>query len=349
MDQPPDRLDAPPRDACPHCGAPIMTGDAFCPECRNELPAEPIDTNPLTLPRPPSFAAGSYSWLVLFLSPLLCAVLFNLAFLGRDSLFQVSTVGLVGGGIGLVLGVTFFIDDWFVRKEIEEKKNYYLPEMDFAIAMPPPERYAVALLAVSFLITGAMWIAVYQTLPDDIVAALVVALALAGGILGYVDLRNLLLHYTRTKGEAWAAPNPVVSYMVMIGFWLVGFPLHFGARRRLGGRNYLLLSLLIVVCFLAPSVIEYLKGPQLPKADSATVLGMVQQILENSPAYRERKEELGPLSLRGATEISFDVDKQLRIGRVTVVHKRGEDTLSYHVEWHNRGEGRYKVTVLDPP
>jgi hypothetical protein len=174
------------------------------------------------------------------------------------------------------------------------------------------------------------------------------ATILATAVLGYCDMRRLLLRSRGASGTGSQPTSlPLVAFLGMLGLWLLAYPFHFLARRQLGATNLILPGLVATALFLAPIVTAWFSEPALPSVASADVVALVVRIIEDSPMYQDRKHEIGKLEVREPIEISFDQQRQRRVARAQLVSKLGEQDIFYTVQWQDRKNGMFSVQVLD--
>jgi hypothetical protein len=55
-----------------------------------------------------------------------------------------------------------------------------------------------------------------------------------------------------------------------------------------------------------------------------------------------------PKTLRNSTQVSFDADKQIRVGRITAVSPVGDTEIRFTVIWENRTNGTFRVHIPPP-
>jgi hypothetical protein len=81
--------------------------------------------------------------------------------------------------------------------------------------------------------------------------------------------------------------------------------------------------------------------PQLPPVDAPEVINLLQNTLMLPNGGR-------PKTLRNSTQVSFDADKQIRVGRITAVSPVGDTEIRFTVIWENRTNGTFRVHIPPP-
>lgn len=337
---------------CPHCGAALpVVSDAFCPECRNELPPlmqgdEPNTDAPAksSQPRPPPRIPAS---VVVLFPALLCA-----AFGVVSSTTAPVPSAIVGGCIGLLLGLAVFLDDRAVRRQFEEAGQSVAAE---SAAETSPnsaqDRTADAIAVTMLVIPVCAGIVIWQRellqVTTTAVGLLAAATVLSTAVLGYYDLRRLVVRSRGVLPIASPPASPVAAFLGILGLWLVAYPVHFIVRRRFGATNLIVPGLVVTAVFVSPSISAWFSERALPAVESPEVLALVSKIIEDVPINQARKDELGVLQIREPIELSFDQERQRRVARATLVSKLGEEVIFYTVEWNDRKKGIFRVQVSD--
>ena len=135
--------------------------------------------------------------------------------------------------------------------------------------------------------------------------------------------------------------------MGILVLWLLAYPAHFFARRRLGATNLVVPALVATAVFLAPTIGAWFSEPVLPSVGSPDVLPLVSKIIEGSPMYQAQKEKIGKLQVCDPVEISFDQQRQRRVARARLISTPGEEEIFYTVEWADRKKRTFSVQVYD--
>jgi hypothetical protein len=177
---------------------------------------------------------------------------------------------------------------------------------------------------------------------------LVAATVVCTALLGYYDMRLLVVRPRSAPppGNQPLSP-PVGAFLGILALWVLAYPVHFLARRRLGATNLIIPALVVTAVFLAPTVSAWFSEPALPPVGSPEVLASVVTIIEDSPMYQARKDEFGKLQVREAVEISFDQHAQRRVARAKLISRLGEEEVFYTVQWQDREKGMCAIQVYD--
>jgi hypothetical protein len=262
---------------------------------------------------------------------------------------------IMGGCIGLLLGLVVCLDNRAVQRRVEKAvpsgaldANTVTPS---ASARAPQSNAMAVMMLVLPLVAGVMiWQREMMQMTTRAVRLLGAATILSTAVLGYYDMRWLVL---RSRGTVPASSQPVSppvgAFLGILGLWLLAYPGHFVARRRLGATNLIVPALMVSVVFLAPTVGAWFSAAALPSVGSPDVLALVAKIIEDTARYQARKGEIGKLQVREPAEISFDQGRQRRVARAKVVSNLGEEAIFYTVEWQDRKKGMFSVQVFDKP
>jgi hypothetical protein len=272
---------------------------------------------------------------------------------GLLSITEPAPETIVGGCIGLLLGLAVCFDERFVQRQIEERERgialaSQAPPQPAPVPRPPSEALALVMLAIP-LVTGALiWQREFFNLTTRAAWLIGSVTILSTAVLGYLDMRRLVL---RSPGvppsDGRPLPRPAFAFLGILALWLLAYPVHFLARRRLGARNFIAPGLAATGVFLAPTVLAWFSEPTLPPVGAPEVVSLVEKIIEDSPMYQARKDEIGKVTLREPVEVSFDSEKQRRVARGKLVSKLGEDQIFYTVQWQDRKKGMFAVQVFD--
>jgi hypothetical protein len=328
---------------CLQCGAALPEGPAaHCPACGVENPAAAAEPDPAAarpVAPPPPRLPGS----MVVLAPALACAWFGSLVAGGGLSFTPPNPGmLVGGLIGLLIGAAVWFDDRSFQRRLAGQAEP-LP----AKLRPPAEWIAVLMLVLPLIAGVLIWQRDALRLPARVVALLGYGTIVATALLGYADTRQLAASLPGGRPEKGPPANPVGTFFAILVLWMLGYPVHFVARRLLGGKGFFALGLLSTAVFLAPTIGQWLSGPDVPGVGVPEVLAAVKQTLEDSPLYRTNREQIGPLTLSDPEEISFDREKQRRVGRVQVTSNLGEQPVFYVIEWQDRGKRLFQIRVSD--
>jgi hypothetical protein len=344
-------------DTCPRCGVELPpVRDAFCSACGNELPATPR----VGKPEIDNLGAVSHSpsrprfpgWLVLFLTPIICGWFRTLVFLnGAFSTTSLTGGTIIGALVALVLALVIWFDDRTVQRRWQDRVPGTVEGLEAEETppkpQPPSEAVAVVMLVIPLVAGALVWQQGLLHLSGRSVALLSAGTVVSTAVLGYLDLRRLNLGFPADPAKPRPETSAVGTFVATLFLWLVGYPIHFIARRRVGGKNLIIPALVVTGVFLAPTVKALFGGQTLPFVDSPEVISLVTKVIEDGAVYRARKDELGPLTVREPVEVSFDEQGQKRVGRAKVITKLGEETIFYTVEWQDRTKVLFRVNVYD--
>jgi hypothetical protein len=249
---------------------------------------------------------------------------------------------LVGGPIGLLIGAALWFDDQSFQRRLAGEAEPH------PAGPRPPSEWIAAVMLILPLVAGVLiWQREALQLPARAVTLLNCGTILATALLGYADARLLAASLPGNRPEGGPPVNPTGTFCAILVLWVLGYPAHFIARRRLGAKTLIAPALVSTVVFLAPAVSLWFFGPDVPGVGSPEVLAAVKQALEGSPLYRANRDQIGPLTLSDPVEISFDREKQRRAGRAKLISNRGEEVIFYMVEWQDRGKRLFQVRVSD--
>jgi hypothetical protein len=292
--------------------------------------------------------------LLLVYAPIFACALTGSVSFGDGSLLSTASApaAIIGGCLGLVLGLVLYFDHRAVQQRIDSaiRSDAACPgdvaQID-ASAAPPSNAVAVIMLVLP-LVTGVLfWQAEALHLTVQTMRLLGGATVISTAILGYVDLRFLLLRRGKPlPGDQRLSP-PVAAVVGMLALWLFAYPVHFLARRRLGATNLVVPALISTAVFLVPVAQASFADPALPTVGSPDVVTLVTKLSEEAPANQARRAEMGKLEVREPVEVSFDKEKQRRVARAKLASQLGEEDIFYTVEWHDRKKGMFSVQVFN--
>ncbi len=338
-------------ETCPRCGATLSSEPGeLCPSCQSPLPgtpspaASPDDALPNGLRIPP---------IVLTLVPTaICAWLGSRMTVQGFSLSDPSFEMIAGGILGLVMGVVVLLDNRGLQHRLAVARRDSQSGGDPKSPKPEPTMAstvcAMLLLCIPLVAGVLAWQreSLEWTLPTVHLLGAVALVSTA--VLGYFDTRQLALRARDTSAnDEQTASMPVLSFLGMLAFWIVGYPAHFVGRTRFGGRNFLVPALLSMGVFLGPSVASWFAEPELPAVDSADVLSIVKTVVDDSLTQQGVRAEMGEITINDPVELSFDPDSQVRTAKATVSWELGEIPLFYTVTWQDRSRGVIYVQLFD--
>jgi hypothetical protein len=258
--------------------------------------------------------------------------------------FTAPTPGeIVGAVVGLFIGLAVCLDDGRVRRQMEEGEGSAADT-----SRPPSEAIAVVMLIIPLVAGALIWQREWLQLTTPAALMLGCATVVSTAVLGYLDSRQLILR--RPTGQLFggaALSPPVGAFLSILALWVLAYPVHFLARRRLGARNLFAPALVAAVAFLAPSVRAWFGEPALPSASDPDVIALVERSITDSPWYQAGKDEIGAITIHNPVEVSFDPEKQRRVCRAVLVSNLGEYPIFYTVEWQDRNKRIIAVQVYE--
>lgn len=212
------------------------------------------------------------------------------------------------------------------------------------ISLPPSNTVAYVMLAIPILAGFFFWQWERLGLRDE-ATWVSIGCVISTAVLGFVDLRLLANRRPEEPTDGRPAPRPGAMLAGMLLLWIVFYPLHMYARRRLGGRNLLFPGLVATSIYVAAAFSPLFSAASLPSVQSREVIGLVKQILNDDPVIQANRHRLGELVMQDPVEVGFDAELQRRVGRATLVTRLGQAPLTYFVEWQNRATGMFQVTI----
>jgi hypothetical protein len=307
----------------------------------------------VTAASPPRSLSSDPNLLLVYLPIFACAFVGSVSF-GDGALFSAASApaAIIGGCLGLVIGLILYFDHRALLRRINgvmqsaAARPEDASQIDFATT-PPSNAVAVIMLVLP-LVTGVLfWQAEALHLTAQAMRLLGSATVIFTALLGYVDMRFLLLHRGEPLSDNQRLSPAVAAVVGMLALWLLAYPVHFLARRRLGATNLVVPALVTTAVFLAPLAQAWFAEPALPTVGSPEVLALVTKLSEETPGYQARRAEMGKLEVHEPVEVSFDKEKQRRIARAKLASQLGEEDIFYTVEWHDRKKGMFSVQLYD--
>jgi hypothetical protein len=256
---------------------------------------------------------------------------------------------LAGGVVGFLLGGAVARDATTLRRRIDEAGK---GPTEAAGPTPawPLDPLPAAMLALPVAAGALLWMQEAVGLGDRAARLLVTGTILATAVLAYLDARRSVLRRSAAlAGARHPADGPATVFIGMLALWVLVYPAYFVGRWRHGGANLIVPGLVATAVFVGPAVAGLFADPELPPADSPEVVATLKRAVEEGPAYRAGRLEYGPLRVRGAAEVGFDRERQVRTGRATLVTDIGEEAVTYTVEWEDRRKGLWLVRAGGPP
>jgi len=141
---------------------------------------------------------------------------------------------------------------------------------------------------------------------------------------------------TKQNGE-----SPGLLLLGMLGLWIVFYPFAFFRRRRFGGPNLAIPSILVALFFVLGPVARLLWVPaSLPGCTSADVARILAEAMKQVPMGSRI------ISIDGHRELEYDSAADRRKGEC-VVHTETDDIIVvYTVAWRDRARGEFEVRTL---
>jgi hypothetical protein len=238
----------------------------------------------------------------------------------------------VGGAVaGLAVGFLLRLDHVRLLRRLEATPD--APPAAPGVGWP-----AGLMLALPAAAVGVFWLTwlTPAPVPPAVGSALTAAAVPATVLLAYLDARRLLLAAPRPL-PAGAEFQPVGSAGTVGFLWPIGFPMHFVARRRLGGsRAFVPAGVVVTLACLTPLLARWTQTLPLPAPDSQAVRAYVGRML--APGYA-----LGPVEDLGPA-----ADGTARRGRATLRGPGGDEPEKFVVTWQDRPAGRFWVQFTGP-
>jgi len=213
------------------------------------------------------------------------------------------------------------------------------------IRLPPSDTIAYVMLAIPILAGFMFWQADHLGMPNEATWVVSIGCVIGTAVLGFFDMRMLANRCPEGPTDGRPAPGPGAMLLGMFLFWIVFYPLHMYARRRLGGRNLLFPGLVAAGIYVAAAFSPMFSPARLPTVQSREVIGLIKQILNDDPVIQANRHRLGELVVQDPVEVGFDAELQRRVGRATLVTRLGQAPITYTVEWQNRATGMFQVTI----
>jgi hypothetical protein len=308
----------------------------------DDLPEErtPSVVNPMAVvpPCPPA--------LIVVGSTLLCALQGAMTNYGKPEWVRMDGPETMFGAIaGFVIGLVLAVDHWWFARKLRMLVITASddPDAPLQIRNPGdrPSEWAPIVMIFLPIASGALaWFAGPLRLNSTEVTYLGSIVVVATAILGYVSARQIRLRCDRHSTYHGAFASPGFVYLGMLFFWIVGYPVHFVTRWRMGGRNLILPALFATAVYVSPILVPFLVEPELPSADETEVLSLVKQIVEREPMAR-------PVVVTDPVETSFDPALQARLCECVISTKFGVEKARYKIDWQDRSQGMWQVLMLD--
>lgn len=145
----------------------------------------------------------------------------------------------------------------------------------------------------------------------------------------------------RCRRQRTADLQPLVTFLSVLLFWIMGYPMTFFRRRAYAGPDLAWASLGSAALFVAgPAVVLLLQSPELPTGNSPAVLSLMQQLIQDA------------LQRRVIGQISLAVDdnrSDTQVGGHCIVSVDGTPVkIAYRIEWQDRDARQFslKLTLL---
>jgi GYF domain 2 len=208
----------------------------------------------------------------------------------------------------------------------------------------PSEALAIAMLVTPVVASLILFLV---NLTENMQVILAWGTVCITGVLGFIDAKSLGMGSpTDLKPTGKKHTGPIAIAIGIIGVWIIGFPLYFNSRKRLGSLNLLLPSILVTAVFLVTAA--FFTPKNLPKVDAPEVTKVLrtllrEQVMKINPAFMDSVATYKPV------EISFDSAKQQRVARVEIKSQLGTEVIYYLIEWNNRSKDLFWVKIIPNP
>lgn len=201
------------------------------------------------------------------------------------------------------------------QSDLEKKKG---PLLSKSLSL---SGYETALLIVpTFGVIAAFSIVFLSDLSSDntgAFAALTLAVIIGIAIAVFKDASHLGMKTDKNKGEY----SPVVWVILILLFWFVSFPAYMGMRKRNGGKNLLLPSIILVIAYFSTPMILQARIDMLDYEErlAEDACGLLTEILQeqlqssNSCVAVDIENEISPDTYRANALIDDGSRKFIKV------------------------------------
>jgi hypothetical protein len=204
-------------------------------------------------------------------------------------------------------------------------------------ATPRTARADIGLAAAALILPVLAGILLFFVTSFVPAFAVSTATVLITAILLAIDAHRL----PKVNPTAVNPDSPWLLFFGMILLWIAFYPYTFFRRKRFGGPNLTIPSILVALFFLlGPLARTLLVPPGLPACTSPEVVQVLDRAIHQIPLGTQVK------SIDGHREISYDRANDRRRGEC-VLHTGAEDiVVEFVVGWRDRARAEFEVRTL---
>ena len=152
------------------------------------------------------------------------------------------------------------------------------------------------------------------------------------GVLVFIDAKQLGIgdqDDLTNNGKRHA--GPLACSIATAGLWFLAFPVYLYGRKRKGARNLLIPGIITVIICLVISISSFIK-PALLNVDSPEVAQTLRLIIIEASKSDPKSVKL---IIDRPIEISFDEEKQIRVGKTTTYLNDEKAEIEFSITWLN--------------
>lgn len=202
---------------------------------------------------------------------------------------------------------------------------------------PPVARAGFGLAAAALVLPVVAAIVLFFVKSFWPALAISAATVIVTSILLAIDARRL----ARSDPNKQRGESPGLLLLGMLALWIVFYPFAFFRRKRFGGPNLAIPSILVALFFFLGPLAQSLFVPAgLPECSSPEVAQALAQAIKQVPLGSPVK------SIDGHHELEYDRKVDRRKGEC-VVHTETDDLIVlYTVAWRDRAKGEFEVRTF---
>ena len=202
---------------------------------------------------------------------------------------------------------------------------------------PPVARAGIGLAIAALVLPVVAAIVLFFVKSFWPALALSAATVIVTSILLAIDAHRLAgSDPTKQRGE-----SPGLLLLGMLALWIVFYPFAFFRRKRFGGPNLVIPSILVALFFFLGPLAQSLYVPAgLPDCSSPEVMQALAQAMKQVPLGSPVK------SIGGHHELTYDRKADRRAGECVVHTATGDVVVEYTVAWGDRAKGEFEVRTV---